>query len=308
MEDAIIIGGGVAGLAAGIYAARAGLRFFIVAGEQPGGLLTQTSEVENFPGFPDGINGYELVSLFQQQAEKFGATILYEEVKSVSIVPGGVHKVLLGSGEEKECRALIVATGSKPRYLGVEGEEKFRNRGVSACATCDGAFYKGVPVCVVGGGDSAMEEALFLTNFASEVHLVHRRDSFRASKIMADRVQAHEKIVIHYNKIVAEIFGNEEVDGVVLEDTVTGKKEKLFCKGYFAALGHVPQTELFKGQLELDKAGYLVLAPHTAHTSAEGVFGAGDCADPHYRQAVTAAGMGARAAMDAERYIRSKTV
>lgn len=306
MENVIIIGSGAAGLAAGIYTARAGLKPLIVAGTLPGGLLTQTSEVENFPGFPDGINGFDLMDKCREQAEKFGAEIVYEEVEKVSLDPGKSHKVIFASGEEKECKALIIATGSSPRYLGLEGEEKFRNRGVSACATCDGAFYKGVPVCVVGGGDSAMEEALFLTNFASEVHLIHRRDSFRASKIMADRVKNNEKIIIHYNSVVTEIFGDKEVDGVILENTVSKENETIACKGYFAALGHVPQTELFKGKVELDEAGYLVLAPHTSHTNVEGVFGAGDCADKHYRQAITASGMGARAAIDAERYIHSK--
>ena len=306
MENVIIIGSGAAGLAAGIYTARAGLKPLIVSGTLPGGLLTQTSDVENFPGFPEAVNGFDLMDKCREQTEKFGAEVLYDEVKEVVLVPGGSHRIIFVSGEEKECRALIIATGSSPRYLGLEGEEKFRNRGVSACATCDGAFYKGVPVCVVGGGDSAMEEALFLTNFASEVHLIHRRDSFRASKIMADRVKNNGKIIIHYNSVVTEIFGDNEVDGVILENTVSKEKETISCKGYFAALGHVPQTELFKGKVELDEAGYLVLAPHTSHTSVEGVFGAGDCADKHYRQAITAAGMGARAAIDAERYIHSK--
>lgn len=305
MENVIIIGGGAAGLTAGIYTARAGLKPLIITGDLPGGLLTQTSDVENFPGFPGSVNGFELMYSCQEQAEKFGAEVLMEKVKEVRLVSGGVHKVFLENGEEKECKALIIATGSTPRYLGLKEEETFRNRGVSACATCDGAFYKNVPVCVVGGGDSAMEEASFLTNFASEVHLIHRRDSFRASKIMADRVKNNPKILIHYNSIVTEIFGKEDVDGVIIENTVTKEKESIACKGYFAALGHVPQTELFKGIIDMDETGYILLAPHTSHTNIEGVFAAGDCADRHYRQAITAAGMGARAGIDAERYIQN---
>ena len=269
-KDVIIIGGGAAGLTAAIYASRANLNPVVLAGPLPGGLLTQTTDVENFPGFPDAVNGHELV---------------------------------LGNGEIAECRALIIATGAAPRWLGLPSEEKFLNKGVSACATCDGAFYRNVPVVVVGGGDSAMEEATFLTHFASEVHLVHRRDAFRASKIMAERVKANPKIKIHWNSSVVEIFGNTEVDGVEIRDIVTGEQTQIPCKGYFAALGHIPNTGLFKGQLAMNEAGYIELKGASSYTSMAGVFCAGDCADHVYRQAITAAGMGARAAIDAERWL-----
>lgn len=266
-------------------------------------MLTQTTDVENFPGFPDAVNGYELMFKFQQQAEKFGAKIVNETVQSAKLVEGGPHELVLGNGEIAECRALIIATGAAPRWLGLPSEEKFLNKGVSACATCDGAFYRNVPVVVVGGGDSAMEEATFLTHFASEVHLVHRRDAFRASKIMAERVKANPKIKIHWNSSVVEIFGNTEVDGVEIRDIVTGEQTQIPCKGYFAALGHVPNTGLFKGQLAMNEAGYIELKGASSYTSMAGVFCAGDCADHVYRQAITAAGMGARAAIDAERWL-----
>ena len=302
-KDVIIIGGGAAGLTAAIYASRANLTPVVLAGPLPGGLLTQTTDVENFPGFPDAVNGYELMFKFQQQAEKFGAKIVNETVQSVKLVEGGPHELVLGNGEIAECRALIIATGAAPRWLGLPSEEKFLNKGVSACATCDGAFYRNVPVVVVGGGDSAMEEATFLTHFASEVHLVHRRDAFRASKIMAERVKANPKIKIHWNSSVVEIFGNTEVDGVEIRDIVTGEQTQIPCKGYFAALGHIPNTGLFKGQLAMNEAGYIELKGASSYTSMAGVFCAGDCADHVYRQAITAAGMGARAAIDAERWL-----
>lgn len=302
-KDLIIIGGGAAGLTAAIYAARAELEPIVLTGPLPGGLLTQTSDVENFPGFPDAVNGYELMFKLQQQAEKFGAKIVNDTVQSVKLAEGGPQELILGSGELAQCRALIVATGASPRWLGVPGEEKFLNKGVSACATCDGAFYRNVPVAVVGGGDSAMEEASFLTHFASEVHLIHRRDDFRASKIMAERVKANPKIKIHWNSVVQEVFGEADVDGVAIKNTVTGEESRIACKGYFAALGHVPSTSIVKGQLELDENGYIIVKGGSSYTSVEGVFAAGDCADHVYRQAITAAGMGCRAAIDAERWL-----
>ncbi len=303
MEKLIIIGCGAAGMTAALYAARANLNPLVIAGPLPGGLLTQTGDVENYPGFPDAVNGYELMFKFQQQAEKFGARIENEKVEQVRLQPGGPQKMTLEGGGELECRALIIATGATPRWLGLESEKKFLGKGVSACATCDGAFYRNVPVTVVGGGDSAMEEACFLTRFASEVHLVHRRDAFRASPIMADRAKSNPKIIFHLNSNVIDIIGDKDVDGVIIRNSVSGEETKIDCKGYFAALGHLPSTSLFKGVLEMDEAGYLKLQGQSSRTSMEGIFAAGDCADPAYRQAVHAAGMGCAAAIDAERWL-----
>ena len=303
MEKLIIIGCGAAGMTAALYAARANLQPLVIAGPLPGGLLTQTSDVENYPGFPEAVNGYELMFKFQQQAEKFGARIENEKVEKAVLQPGGPHKLFLEGGKELECKALIIATGASPRWLGLEAEKKFLNKGVSACATCDGAFYRNVPVTVVGGGDSAMEEANFLTHFASVVHLVHRRDAFRASQIMVDRAKNNPKIKFHLNSNVIDIIGENEVEGVVIKNSVTGEESRIDCKGYFAALGHLPSTALFKGVLEMNEAGYLILQGQSSRTSMEGVFAAGDCADPVYRQAIHAAGMGCAAAIDAERWL-----
>ena len=303
MEKIIIMGGGAAGMTAALYASRANLNPLLIAGPLPGGLLTQTTDVENFPGFPDAVNGYELMYRFQLQAEKFGTRTESAIVQSLELTDGGPHKLTLDDGRILECQALIIATGASPRYLGLDSEKRFLNKGVSACATCDGAFYRNVPVAVVGGGDSAMEEANFLTHFASEVHLLHRRDTFRASSIMVKRAQENPKIHFHINSVVQEICGEKEVESVQIKNTVTGELSSIACKGYFAALGHIPNTALFQGVLELDEAGYLVLQGGTSLTSMAGVFGAGDCADPRYRQAIHAAGMGCAAAMDAERFL-----
>ena len=303
MEKLIVIGCGAAGMTAALYAARANLEPLVLTGPLPGGLLTQTSDVENYPGFPEAVNGYELMFKFQQQAEKFGARIENEKVEKVQLRPGGPQHLVLEGGRELECQALIIATGASPRWLGLDGEKKFLNKGVSACATCDGAFYRNVPVTVVGGGDSAMEEANFLTHFASEVHLVHRRDAFRASKIMVDRAENNPKIIFHLNSNVIDIIGENDVSGVIIKNSVTGEESKIDCKGYFAALGHIPSTALFKGILDMNEAGYLTLQGQSSRTSMEGVFAAGDCADPVYRQAIHAAGMGCAAAIDAERWL-----
>ncbi len=302
-ERLIIIGSGPAGLTAAVYAARAELNPLLLAGEMPGGLLTQTSEVENFPGFPEGINGYELMSRIQQQAERFGARIEYDQVASVALSDGGPQRLRLADGREFEAEALIVSTGAAPRYLGLPSEEKFRNRGVSACAPCAGAFSGVVRGGVVGGGDSAAEEATFLTRFASKVYLIHRRHELRASKIMAERVLANPKIEVVWDSVVEEITGDRELDGVRVRNVLTGAESRIECRGYFAALGHVPNTALFKGVLELDEQGFIRLFEQSSRTSLRGVFAAGDCADHVYRQAITAAGMGCRAAIDAERYL-----
>ncbi len=306
MEDIVIIGTGPAGLTAAIYAARANFKPVVLAGHQPGGLLTQTTDIENFPGFPEGINGFELMMRCQQQAEKFGARIMYEIVEKVELKAGGPQKLTLTSGEVMECKALIISTGSSPRWLGLESEHRLKNHGVSACATCDGAFYRNVPVVVIGGGDSAMEEALFLTKFASTVTLIHRRDEFRASKIMVERVKAHPKIKLVLNSVTEEVLGDEKVTGVRVKNVQSGEVTDIECQAVFTALGHVPNTDLFRGKLDTDERGFIKAIGQTTYTSVEGVFVAGDCADDVYRQAITAAGTGAAAAIDAERWLSEK--
>lgn len=306
MRNLIIVGSGPAGLTAALYAGRAGLNPLVVSGPLPGGLLTQTTDVENYPGFPEAVNGYELMMKMQEQAGRFNVAFQSDAVESAELAMGGPHRLHLSSGETLECRALIIAAGSSPRWLGLESEEAFKGRGVSACATCDGAFYRGLPVAVIGGGDSAMEEALFLTRFASEVTVIHRRDKLRASKIMAERAEKNPKIRFVWNSAVTEIFGKDDVDGIRVKNVATGEERTLACKGVFVALGHVPSTKAFAGQLNMDESGYIELQNNTSYTSVEGVFAAGDCADKRYRQAITAAGMGARAAIDAERWLEMK--
>ena len=303
MENIVIIGSGPAGYTAAVYAARANLEPLIISGNTIGGLLTQTSEVENFPGFPAGINGYELTMKMQEQAEKFGARIEFAVVEKLELTDGGVQKIILDNGNVIETKALIIATGATPRWLGLESEERLKNCGVSACATCDGAFFEDMKVVVAGGGDSAMEEALFLTKFASEVIVVHRRNELRASKIMAERAMANEKIRFVWNSQIVEILGDSEVTGIKVRSNADNSESVIECQGVFVALGHVPATELLKGQIELDESGFIKLQGGTSLTNLAGVFAAGDCADPRYRQAITAAGAGCRAAIDAERYL-----
>ena len=305
-EKLVIVGSGPAGYTAAVYAARAQLNPVLYAGALPGGLLTQTTEIENFPGFPDGIQGFDLVMAMQQQAERFGTRVEYDSVVGFELTDGGLQTLRLESGETVAAEALIVATGASPRYLGIPSEEKFRNRGVSACATCDGAFYKDVPVVVSGGGDSAMEEAIFLTRFASRVFVIHRRDTLRASRIMADRAMANPKIEFVWNSVIEEILGGDHVEAVRVKNLIDGTTREIVCRGCFAALGHVPNTALLKEFLDTDEKGYLKTAPNRSLTNLAGVFAAGDCADPYYRQAISAAGMGCRAAMDAERYLESR--
>lgn len=304
-EKLVIIGGGPAGLTAAIYAARAKRNPVLYTGTMPGGLLTQTSEVENFPGFPAGVQGFDLVTAMQEQAERFGARIEYEEAEKFELTDGGAQTIILTSGETIQTDALIIATGASPRYLGLPNETRLRNRGVSACATCDGSFFKEVPVVVVGGGDSAMEEAITLTRFASKVYIVHRRDELRASPIMAERAKENKKIEFLLSCTVEDILGSDSVEGVRVKNLKSGESFELPCKGYFAALGHIPNTALFKEFIQLDEHGFIVLKGNSAQTTLAGVFAAGDCADPHYRQAITAAAMGCKAAIDAERYLES---
>jgi len=302
MENVIIVGTGCAGLTAAIYTARANLAPLVLEGHEPGGQLSTTTLVENFPGFKDGIDGPELIMNMKAQAERFGARFQYASVAGFERGDGFV-KVKLDDAWV-ETKALIVASGASARYLGLDNEKKMIGHGLTSCATCDGAFYRGVPVCVIGGGDSAAEEATFLTRFASKVYLIHRRDSLRASKIMADRALANPKIEPIWNTTVSEYLTDDqgEMRAVKLRDVNTGAERELEVKCVFVAIGHTPNTSAFKGHLDMDENGYLLQGTGTA-TNIPGVFAAGDVADHVYRQAVTAAGQGCAAALDAERYL-----
>jgi len=302
MQKVIIVGTGCAGLTAAIYTARANLEPLVLEGREPGGQLTTTTLVENFPGFPDGIDGPQLVMNMHRQAEKFGAIFKYSELQGFEPVNG--HFRLHVDGETFEAQSVIIATGASAKWLGLENECKFKGHGLTSCATCDGAFYRNVPVCVVGGGDTATEEAIFLTRFASQVHLIHRRDALRATKIMAERALNNPKIKPIWNTEVSSYFSDArgEIEAVALRNIKTGKLSTLPVKCVFVAIGHTPNTAPFKGKIEMDSNGYLLLKRGT-QTSLPGVFAAGDVADPFYRQAVTAAGKGCAAAMEAERYL-----
>ena len=306
IHNVIILGSGCAGSTAAIYTARAGLSPLVLEGMEPGGQLIITTEVENFPGFPHGIYGAELIDHMRKQAERFGAKYIAETVTSVDFQKRP-FTIKTETGEHI-CRALIVATGASARLLGLESERKLMGRGVSTCATCDGAFFRDLPVAVVGGGDSALEEALFLTRFASRVFLVHRRDQFRASKIMVDRARANSKIEILLNATVSDIIdsGKNEVGGILLKHLDTGKETTLKVNGVFIAIGHTPNTKIFEGRLELEN-GYIALG-EGARTSVKGVFAAGDVHDTVYRQAITAAGAGCRAALDAQRFLEEEEI
>lgn len=305
MENIIILGTGCAGFTAGIYTARANLNPLILEGRQPGGQLTTTSEVENFPGFPEGVDGYSLMDQLRKQATRFGARVENSFIDKVEL---GVDKKVLFSGDKKfEAKAIIIATGAAPRLLGVPGEkEMYGGKGVTTCATCDGAFYRNMDVIVVGGGDSACEEALFLTRFCSKVTLVHRRDELRASQIMAERTQSHEKIEIVWDSAIKEILPDEEgkTRAVTISNFKTNNQEEIPCKGVFIAIGHIPNTQPFENLLPVDSNGYLIPENGSqVQTAIPGVYVAGDCADHVYRQAITAAGMGCQAAIDAERWL-----
>ena len=309
MEKVVIIGGGPAACTAALYTARADLAPVVLEGEfsaeiLPGGQLMTTTEVENFPGYPEGVTGSELMADLKKQAERFGARFQYNTVTRVDFSSSPLC-VYVGD-TEIQSKTVIIATGATARYLGLDAEKRFLNNGVSACATCDGALprFRGKSVVVVGGGDTAMEEALFLANFVGHVHVVHRRDAFRACKIMGDRVIAHEKITVEWNSVVREILGDDEngVTGVILKDTQNGEERQVDCVGYFAAIGHKPNTDLFTGVLEMDEAGYLITRPDSSYTNCEGVFACGDVQDRQYRQAITAAGSGCMAALDATRW------
>ena len=302
VRDVIIIGSGPAGLTAALYAARADLRPLMFEGLEPGGQLMLTTEVENFPGFPDGRMGPELMADMRKQAERFGAELVASNVSSVDFSKGSPHTVVVGE-EAFLARTIIISTGATARWLNLPNEQRLIGRGVSSCATCDGFFFRDRELVVVGGGDSAMEEATFLSKFASKVTVIHRRDELRASKIMQDRAIANPKIDFIWNAEVIDVHGDDVLTGVRLRDTVTGQERDFATDGLFLAIGHDPATMLFTGKLDLDAAGYILVSEPSTATSVDGVFAAGDVVDHIYRQAITAAGMGCKAAIDAERWL-----
>ena len=305
IHDVVIVGSGPAGYTAAIYTARAGFKPVVVAGAlAAGGALMNTTEVENFPGFPEGVLGPELMDNMRQQAEKFGADVRYEDAYTLEL-EGGIKKITL-EDETLLARSVILATGSEYRHMNVPGEEEFSGRGVSFCATCDGFFFRDKHVIVVGGGDSAMEEATFLTKFASKVTVVHRRDQLRASKAMADRAMANEKIEFAWNSVVEEVLGDSAVTGVRLRSTVDDSTRVLDADGVFVAIGHLPRTAVVSGQVALDEAGYILVNDPGTATNLPGVFACGDAVDHTYRQAITAAGSGCRAALDAQNWLESQ--
>ncbi|MCJ8277511.1 MAG: thioredoxin-disulfide reductase [Bdellovibrionales bacterium] len=305
VENVIIIGSGPAGLTAAIYASRALLNPLMIEGEEVGGQLMTTTDVENYPGFPEGIMGPDLMVQTKKQAERFGTRFISRNVTKVdtSVRP---FKVWIGE-ELYQAKTLIISTGASAKYLGLESERKLLGRGVSACATCDGAFFKDQEVVVIGGGDTAMEEAIFLTRFASKVTIVHRRKEFRASKIMADKALNNPKIEVVWDSVLEEVVGDKLVEGAKIKNVNSGEVTTIKAEGVFIAIGHKPNTDLFQGQLETNEVGYLVTKAHSSRTSVEGVFAAGDVADDQYRQAITAAGTGCMAAIDCERWLEENS-
>lgn len=303
----LIIGSGPAGYTAAVYAARANLKPVLYTGPEPGGQLMITTDVENFPGFPQGIGGPVMMDAFREQAERFGTDIRYKVINRVDFT-GGVLKAWTDSEEELTADSVIIATGASAKWLGLESEKRLMNKGVSACAVCDGFFFRNLELAVVGGGDTAAEEALYLSKLSPKVHLLVRRDEMRASRIMQERVINAPNIVVHWHSEAEEILGDTEVEGVRIVNRITGERKVLPVKGFFVAIGHQPNTSIFKGQLDMDDAGYLIPQPGSTRTRIEGVFVSGDAADKVYRQAITAAGTGCMAALDAERYLAAKGI
>jgi thioredoxin reductase (NADPH) len=298
----IILGSGPAGYTAAIYSARANLSPFMITGNEPGGQLMTTTDVENYPGYPKGVTGPDMMEELREQAERFGTEIHYDMAVKVELSQRP-FRIEVDGGEVFTCDALIISTGATAKYLGLPSEQRLTNKGVTACATCDGHFFAGQEVAVVGGGDTAMEEAQYLTRMCSKVHLIHRRDEFRASQIMQKRTFENPKIQIHWNRAVDEVLGDQRVSGLRLRSTVDDSTEELPVTGLFLAIGHVPNSSIFAGQLDMDETGYLIVEPGSTRTKIPGVYASGDVADKIYRQAVTAAGTGCMAAIDAERWL-----
>jgi thioredoxin reductase (NADPH) len=301
-QKVVIVGTGPAGLTAAIYAARANLSPLVIQGPQPGGQLITTTDVENYPGFPDGIMGPEMMQKFEAQAERFGADLQWGTVTSVDFSERP-FKLVVDEESPVLADTVIISTGASAKYLGLENESRLLGKGVSACATCDGAFFRDQELAIVGGGDTAMEEALFLTRFASKVYVIHRRDSFRASQIMQDRVKNHEKIDILWETVVEDVLGDDLVEGLTIRNVTTNEVSTLPVTGFFVAIGHKPNTEVFAQWLDQDETGYILTNPDSTYTNIEGVFACGDAQDHVYRQAITAAGTGCMAAIDAERWL-----
>ncbi len=307
VRNCIIIGSGPAGYTAAIYAARAGMKPLLFTGQEPGGQLMITTDVENYPGYPDGIGGPQMMDEFRKQAERFDTEIKYELISKVDFT-GPVHKIWTESDELFEAHSIVISTGASAKWLGLDSEQRLMNKGVSACAVCDGFFFRGKSVAIVGAGDTAAEEATYLAKLCPEVHMLVRRDEMRASKIMQQRVIDSEAIKIHWNTETVDILGDEEVSGVKVINNKTKEESQLDVEGFFVAIGHKPNTDIFKPWLKMDETGYLKVTPGTSYTNVEGVFASGDAADKVYRQAVTAAGTGCMAALDAERYLTEKGV
>jgi len=304
----VIIGSGPAGYTAAVYAARANMSPVLFTGKEPGGQLMITTDVENYPGYPEGIMGPQMMEDFRKQAERFGTDVRYEMITKVDFGNGAVHKIWTEGGQEITANTIIISTGASAKWLGLESEQRLTNKGVSACAVCDGFFFRGQDVAIVGGGDTACEEATYLSKLCPNVHMLVRRDEFRASKIMQERVLKTDNIIVHWNTEAQEVLGEEEVEGVRVINNKTQEEKNLEVKGFFVAIGHKPNTDIFNDFLKMDETGYILTDGRTTKTNVEGVFASGDAQDHVYRQAVTAAGTGCMAALDAERYLVEKGV